>query len=96
MIISNYYLVEVSHKLAAFNGNKGTTMQAITPQVLFTLDSLNNHSTPPLKSIDQTIAALRKFSGSLPRLQDHSIYSYALNGRCVEQCEGIVSRLLMQ
>lgn len=93
-IISNYFIVKAEHKLAAFNGNKGTALQSITPQVLFTVDSLNHRSSPPLKSIDHLIAALRKFSQSLPRLKDHHIYSYAIDGEKMSKCKGIVSRLL--
>lgn len=47
MIISNYYLVEASHKLAAFNKDKGTARQMLIPMALFTESSLNGNSTPP-------------------------------------------------
>lgn len=93
-IISNYYVVKVEYKLAAFNNNKGTCLQTITPQVLFTEDSLDNHSSPPLKSIEQIVSTLRSFSQRLPNILDHSIYSYAMNGRCLETCTGIKNRLL--
>lgn len=93
-ILSNYYLVKMDHKMAAFNQNRGTTDQTITPQVLFTDDSLNGHSSPPLKAIDQTIATLRNFSRSLNNLTDHSVYLYAVNGRRMERCMGIRNRLI--
>lgn len=93
-IVSNYYIVKVEHKLAAFNGNKGTALQTITPQLLFTADSLNGSSSSPLKSIDYINAALRKFSRDLSELRDHSIYSYALNGKRMERCEEIKNRIL--
>ena len=93
-IISNYYIVKCEHKLAAFNQDKGTSQQTITPQVLFTEDSLNRHSTPPLKSINQMTTALREFSLSLPNFHSHSIYCYALNGRRIEKCTGIRNRLI--
>ena len=84
----------MDHKMAAFNQNRGTTDQTITPQVLFTDDSLNGHSSPPLKAIDQTIATLRNFSRSLNNLTDHSVYLYAVNGRRMERCMGIRNRLI--
>lgn len=93
-IISNYYVVKVEYKLAAFNNNKGTCLQTITPQVLFTEDCFDNHSSPPLKSIEQIVSTLRSFSQRLPNILDHSIYSYAINGRCLETCTGIQNRLL--
>lgn len=93
-IISNYYVVKVEYKLAAFNNNIGTCLQTITPQVLFTEDCFDNHSSPPLKSIEQIVSSLREFSQRLPNILDHSIYSYAMNGRCLETCNGIKNRLL--
>ncbi|MBP5345724.1 MAG: hypothetical protein J6Y99_05890 [Bacteroidales bacterium] len=93
-IVSNYYIVKVEHKLAAFNGNKGTALQTITPQLLFTADSLNGSSSPPLKSIDYIHAALRQFSRDLAELRDHSIYRYALNGKHLDKCDGIINRIL--
>lgn len=93
-IVSNYYIVKVEHKMAAFNGNKGTCEQAITPQVLFTIDSLNGNSTPPLKAIDHVNAAIRKFSQSAARSNDSSDYFYALNAKRMEKCTGIKNRLL--
>lgn len=93
-IVSNYYIVKAEHKLAAFNGNKATSQQSITPQVLFTIDSLNGHSTPPLKSINQMASALRDFSRWIHTISDHSIYSYAVNGEWFERCGEIRNRLL--
>lgn len=93
-IISNYYIIKVEHKLAAFNGNRGTCMQTITPQTLFTIDSLNRNSTPPLKAIDHAIADIRDFSLSASRFDDSPDYYYALNGKRMEKCTGIKNRLL--
>ena len=93
-IVSNYYVVKVEHKLAAFDKNLGTCMQTITPQTLFTIDSLNNNSTSPLKSIDHITAILREFSGTAPKLHNHDIYSYALNNKVMEKCTGIKNRIL--
>lgn len=93
-IISNYYMVEADHKLAAFNGNVGTARQILLPLALFTESSLNGKSTPPLEAINQTISTLREFSESLPRLTDHSVYRYAVNGKCMERCMAIRNRLI--
>lgn len=96
MIISNYYLVEASHKLAAFNRDKGTTRQTLIPMTLFTENSLNGNSTHPLKAIEQTLKTLCEFSKSLPRLLDseHSTYFYAVDGRRMEKCLHIRNRLV--
>ena len=94
LIISNYYLVEAGHKLAAFNHDKGTARQTLLPMTLFTESSINGTSTPPLKAIDQTLSSLRDFSKSLSRLTDHSVYLYAVNGKRIEKCVGIRNRLI--
>lgn len=94
LIVSNYYMVEASHKLAAFNEDKGTARQTLLPLALFTESSLNGHSTPPLKAVNQTIATISGFSKSLSRLTDHTIYHYAVNGKCMERCMGIRNRLM--
>ena len=94
LIISNYFLVEAGHKLAAFNQNRGTARQILLPMALFTESSLNGTSTPPLKVIDQTITTLRDFSKSLSRLTDHSVYLYAVNGQRKEKCIAIRNRLI--
>ena len=94
LIISNYYLVEAGHKLAAFNHDKGTARQTLLPMTLFTESSLDGTSTPPLKAIDQTLSSLRDFSKSLSRLTDHSVYLYAVNGQRMEKCLGIRNRLI--
>lgn len=93
-IVSNYYIVKAEHKLAAFNGNVATASQSIIPQVLFTLDSLNKHSSPPLKSIDQILDVLRSFSQWTLRTTDHTLYRYALNDRIQPRCTGIKNRII--
>ena len=93
-IVSNYFIIKMEHKLAAFNGNKGTCMQTITPQVLFTIDSLNSNSTPPLKAIDHLMATIREFSQTASRSDDSSDYFYALNVKQMEKCTGIKNILL--
>ena len=94
LIVSNYYLVEASHKLAAFNEDNGIVRQTLLPLALFTESSLNGTSTPPLKAIDQTVSTLREFSKSLSQLSDHSVYLYAVNGQRMEKCMGIRNRLI--
>jgi hypothetical protein len=96
MIISNYYLVEASHKLAAFNKDKGTARQMLIPMALFTESSLNGNSTPPLDAIDHTLTTLRKFSKYLTYLPEsaHSTYLYAVNGKRMEKCLSIRNRLI--
>jgi len=96
MIISNYYLVEASHKLAAFNKDKGTARQMLIPMALFTESSLNGNSTPPLDAIEHTLSTLRKFSKSLTYLPEsaHGTYLYAVNGKRMDKCLGFRSRLI--
>lgn len=96
MIISNYYLVEASHKLAAFNKGMGTVHQMLIPMTLFTESSLNGKSTPPLDAISQPLATLRKFSKSFTYLPEsaHRTYLYAVNGKKMEKCLSIRNRLL--
>lgn len=94
LIISNYFLVEASHKLAAFNADRGTARQMLIPMTLFTEGSLNGTSTPPLKAIEQTITTLRDFSKSLSQLTDHNVYLYAVNGKRMERCMSMRNRLL--
>ena len=94
LIVSNYYLVEAGHKLAAFNKDQGTARQMLIPMTLFTEASLNGSSTPPLKAIEQTVSTLREFSKSLSQLSDHSVYLYAVNGKRMEKCMGIRNRLI--
>lgn len=96
LIISNYYLVEAGHKLAAFNRDKGTARQLLLPLALFTESSLNGNSTPPLDAINQTLATLRDFSKSLPRIleSEHDTYLYAVDGKRMEKCLGLRNRLM--
>lgn len=94
LIISNYYLVEAGHKLAAFNKNVGTARQLLLPLALFTESSLNGNSTPPLDAVNQTLTTLRAFSKSLSQLSNHSVYQYAVNGKRMEKCLSIRNRLL--
>lgn len=96
MVISNYYIVEASHKLAAFNKDKGTVRQMLIPMTLFTESSLNGRSTPPLDAIDHTLATLRNFSKSLQYLPEssHRTYFYAVNGEVKDKCLSLRNRLV--
>lgn len=94
-VISNYFVVKMDYSLAAFNKTVGTADQTITPQVLFTEDSLNRHSTAPLKSMEQIVYTLRKFSNSLSSPHtNHNSYYYAVNGQWMEKCIAIRNRLI--
>ena len=94
-IVSNYFVVKMDYSLAAFNKAIGTADQTITPQVLFTEDSLNRHSSAPLKSMEQIVSTLRKFSNSLSLpYTKHNSYYYAVNGEWMEKCISIRNRLI--
>jgi hypothetical protein len=94
-IVSNYFVVKMDYSLAAFNKTVGTADQTITPQVLFTEDSLDRHSTAPLKSMEQITSTLREFSNSLSSpYTKHSSYYYAVNGEWMEKCISIRNRLI--
>lgn len=93
-IISNYYLVEASHKLAAFNPeDKGTVSQSIIPWNLFTEESLNGKSSAPLESVHQVIADFNNFYKALSNKAEHNTYLYAINGQRKERCMGVRNRL---
>ena len=93
-IISNYYLVEASHKLAAFNPeDKGTVSQSIIPWNLFTEESLNGKSSAPLESVHQVIADFNNFYKALSNEAEHNTYLYAVNGERMKRCMGIGNRL---
>ena len=94
-IVSNYFVVKMDYTLAAFNKTVGTSEQTIIPQVLFTEDSLNGRSSPPLKSLQQVTNALRAFSQSLSSSDtNHNSYLYAVNGQRMERCIAIRNRLI--
>lgn len=94
-IVSNYFIVVASHKLAAFNPeDKGTVPQSITPWALFTESSLSVDSSAPLESIEETIDDFRKFYAALSNEAEHNTYYYALNGKRMERCMGVRNRLL--
>lgn len=94
-IVSNYFVVKMDYSLAAFNKTIGTADQTITPQVMFTQESLNGRSSAPLKSMNQIVSALREFSNSLSSpYTKHDCYYYAVNGEWMEKCISIRNRLI--
>ena len=94
-IVSNYYFVEASHKLAAFKNNDiGIVDQSITPWALFTKNSLDSDSSAPLEAIEQTIADFRHFYADLASETNRGTYLYALNGKRMKRCTGVKNRLL--
>ncbi len=94
-IVSNYFVVKMDYSLAAFNKTVGTADQTITPQVMFTEDSLDRRSTAPLKSMQQIVTALRKFSNTLSSpYTNHNSYYYAVDGQWMEKCIAIRNRLI--
>lgn len=94
-VVSNYFVVKMDYSLAAFNKDVATADQTITPQVLFTEDSLNRHSSAPLKSMEQIVSTLREFSNSLSSpYTKHDNYYYAVNGEWMEKCIAIRNRLI--
>ena len=94
-IVSNYYFVEASHKLAAFKNNDiGIVDQSITPWALFTKNSLDSDSSAPLETVEQTIDDFRHFYADLASETNRGTYLYALNGKRMERCTGVKNRLL--
>lgn len=98
-IVSNYYIVKAEQQLAAFNGKIATCSQTITPQRLFTEDSLvrNTNSSSPQRSMRQIIEALESFDPNVVIGEDgYLAYQYIMyNGYQVsEQCSSIANRLV--
>ncbi|MBO7051550.1 MAG: hypothetical protein J6W24_02685 [Prevotella sp.] len=94
VIISNYYMVEAGHKLAAFNNYFGTARQTIYPLALFTESSLTGASSAPLRAIKQNLAAIKDFSEHATNVKTFDKYLYAVNGKRIEKCSGFRNRLL--
>lgn len=95
VIISNYYIVEAAHKLAAFKNDVATARQTIIPFALFTESSLTGASSAPLRAIKQNIKALQDFSKYVAwRNPNYAKYHYAINGEQKERCRGLYNRLL--
>lgn len=94
VILSNYYMVEAAHKLAAFDVDTGTARQIIIPLTLFTESSLTGASSAPLVDIDQNIEAIKDFSDFVSKVSTYTDYLYAENGKRISPCNGIKNRLL--
>jgi hypothetical protein len=94
-IVSNYYFVEASHKLAAFKyDDVGIVDQSITPWALFTRNSLDSDSSAPLEAIEQTREDFRNFYANISSETNRETYFYAINGKRLERCTGVKNRLL--
>ena len=94
-ILSNYFMVEATHKLAAFEKNVPTTEQLLIPMALFTEGSLKGTSDAPLASINQTISSFKEFYKLILSQSENSTdYFYAVNGERQKKCMGIRNRLL--
>ena len=94
-ILSNYFMVEATHKLAAFEKNVPTTEQLLIPMALFTESSLKGSSDAPLASINQTISSFKEFYKMIFSQSEETIdYFYAVNGERQKKCMGIRNRLL--
>ena len=93
-IVSNYYFVEASHKLAAFkNDDVGIVDQSITPWALFTRNSLDSDSSAPLEAIEQTREDFRNFYANISSETNRETYFYAINGKRMKRCTGVKNRL---
>ena len=94
-IVSNYYFVGASHKLAAFKNNDlGIVDQDIIPWALFTRDSLDSDSSAPLETIQKTMVEFKNFYADLASETNRDTYLYALNGKRMKRCTGVKNRLL--
>lgn len=92
-IVSNYYFVEATEQLAAFNGNlTGATQQVIIPLALFTKSGLAGPSSLPLESIDQTIKSFQKFNEK-NKVMDDNLFYYAINDDSIDSPDIMKNRL---
>ena len=95
VIISNYYIVEAGHKIAAFDEDIATARQTIYPMAIFTESSLLGASSPPLRAIKQNVAAIKDFFKYVTREnKNYDKYAYALDGERKKHCTAIRNRLL--
>lgn len=93
-IVSNYYFVEASHKLAAFdNQQKGTVKQQIIPWALFTKSGLSSPSSVPVESIDELLADFQNFQKTYCNQSASVPYFYAVDGEIMPRCLGLRNRL---
>ena len=115
-IISDYYIVRADNSLRAFsqpkdnNGdvlpgaifNKSNYLQTLTPQRLFTLNSLDTQSDAPVRSINTTIKSIQGFSTKMMKMKKINLekscgtdYIYSLNGEIMDLENGIQNRLIL-
>lgn len=115
-IISDYYIVRADNSLRAYsqptddNGdvlpgaifNKSNCLQTLTPQRLFTMNSLDAQSDAPVKSINTTIKSIQRFSAKMKKMQTTKLkkswgidYIYSFNGEIMDLENGIQNRLII-
>ena len=115
-IISDYYIVRADNSLRAYsqptddNGdvlpeailNKSNCLQTLTPQRLFTMNSLDAQSDAPVKSINTTIKSIQRFSAKIKKIQKTKLekswgidFIYSLNGEIMDLENGIQNRLII-
>lgn len=94
-IVSNYYFVEATHKLAAFDNHlEGTVKQKIIPWALFTKSGLSGPSSVPVESIDELLADFKSFQETYCKQSASVPYFYAVDGEIMPRCLGLKNRLL--
>ena len=115
-IISDYYIVRADNSLRAYNQptdekgnilpgvilNKSNCLQTLTPQRLFTMNSLDTQSDAPVRSINTTIKSIQRFSTKMKNMQKTNLnnswgidYIYSLNGKIMDLEYGIQNRLII-
>lgn len=115
-IISDYYIVRADNSLRAYsqpmddNGNvfpgaifnKSNCLQTLTPQRLFTMNSLDAQSDAPVRSINTTIKSIQSFSNKMMKMKKINLekncgidYIYSLNGEIRDLGNGVQNRLIL-
>ena len=109
-IISNYYIVRADNALVAYSQpnmpgailNESNCLQTLTPQRLFTMNSLDYQSDAPVRSINTTITSIKKFSSKMKAMEKIDLekkwgvdYIYSLNGEIITMDDGIRNRLVL-
>jgi hypothetical protein len=115
-IISDYYIVRADNSLRAYRQptnkkgdalpgaifNKSNCLQTLTPQRLFTMNSLDAQSDAPVRSINTTIKSIQEFSGEMQKMEKTELkdglgrdYIYSLNGEVMDLENGIQNRLII-
>ncbi len=95
-ILSNYYFVEATHKLAAFKKDfTGTVQQTIIPWALFTNSGLMGPSSMPLESMDETLETFRGFNKQYEDLNSPYFY-YEVYNDSMDSSSILKNRLLKE